>query len=193
MSKLAVSSAEQGLPFKEGQTHLKSETMKTLQLAALLTAIGFTAGMVTAGAAGYGPLAYISYTIMAPHPGHTVAAHIDLGSLKPGQSGNKTAEAKLNVTSPGNYTIILLHAEKLSEAFSNFTVKVTLTSASFSHTVILTPDEDRATLQLDASIYNVTITVFYHVSTTPEGDLKAFHEPLLVIHPQGEDNENESD
>ncbi|QPG50280.1 hypothetical protein HFC64_11145 [Saccharolobus solfataricus] len=155
--------------------------MKTSILA--LTLVGaFLAGLATAGVAGYGPLAYISYHIMVSQQkgqAQVIPAYINLGNLTAGEKGNITATAAINISTNGTYTIDLLHADKLQKIFSNFTVELKINN----YTIILTLENDSAHVSLVNGSYNVSILIIYQVSQHPSGDLNVNNEPLLIIHP----------
>ncbi|ACP38918.1 hypothetical protein [Saccharolobus islandicus] len=160
--------------------------MKTALLA-LVIAGAFVAGLTTAGVAGYGPLAYISYHIMVSQQqgqAQVIPAYINLGNLSAGEKGNTTATAVINISSNGTYTIDLLHADKLQKVFSNFTVELKINN----HTIILTPENDSDHISLASGSYKVSILIVFQVSQDPRGDLNVSNEPLLIIHPQGDDN-----
>ncbi|QGA55221.1 hypothetical protein GFS03_11855 [Sulfolobus sp. E5-1-F] len=161
--------------------------MKTSLLALALVG-AFVAGLATAGVAGYGPLAYISYHIIVSQQqgqAQVIPAYINLGNLTAGEKGNTTATAVINISSNGTYTIDLLHADKLQKVFSNFTVELKINN----NTITLTPENDSANVKLASGSYNVSILIIFQVSQHPKGDLNVNQEPLLIIHPQG-DNTN---
>ncbi|WP_338599138.1 hypothetical protein V6M85_09340 [Sulfolobus tengchongensis] len=158
--------------------------MKTAILA--LAIVGaFVAGLASAGAIGYGPLAYISYHIIVNQQqgqAQIIPAYINLGNLTAGEKGNVTASAKLNISSNGTYTIDLLHVEKLQKAFSTFIVTLKIGNEN----ITLTPENDSASVSLVKGTYNVSIFISFQVSQNPKGDLNVTNEPLLIIHPAGE-------
>ncbi|BDC17651.1 hypothetical protein [Acidianus sp. HS-5] len=153
--------------------------MKTTLLLALVAISSLGAGIGIAGVMGYGPLAYISYHIQTQTQ-QVIPAHINLGNLTAGESSNVTANATVTVRSNGTYEIKLLHGEKLQKAFSEFEVKITIGNT----TLMLTPKNDTASVNLTKGTYVVFIEIIYQVSQHPKGDLNVLNEPLLIIHPK---------
>jgi hypothetical protein len=152
---------------------------------ALLTAVG---GATAAMAAGFGPLAYISYNIQGANEGQgqIIPTHINLGNLTPGSSGTVTANATVTISKSGNYTFKLLHQEKLEKVFKTFDVNITIGSK----TVLLSLEHDEATVSLQNGTYTVFITIHYVVSKTPKSE-HVSNEPLIVFHPAEEENETQ--
>jgi len=162
-----------------------------LRLVAVLAA-GFMAGLVVAGASGWGPLAYISYTINGGGSGgnNTIfitPAYLDLGELSPGMAGNATGQATVTVTSSGYYEVSLVHEGKLKRDFASFTVTVAINGT----TITLSPyGEDSATVYLGAGTYNATINVSYIVKDNPQGG-SLDDMPLLKFEYTSGDHEGE--
>lgn len=162
-------------------------------LIALIAAASFIAGMAAAGVIGYGPLAYISYHIISSTQKagevQIIPAYINLGNLTAGENGSVTALAALilNISSNNtynNYTVKLLHSDKLQKDFSMFIVELKIGN----NTVILTPENNSAQITLANGYYNVSILIIFQVSQNPQGDLNVYNEPLLIIHPAEEEN-----
>ena len=151
--------------------------------------VAIAAGVFAAGMEGYGPLAYISYHIQASNSSSAeiIPAYINLGNLTPGMKGNVTATASIVLHENGTYEIKLLHEDKLSKVFSVFNVTVTIGDK----TVVLSLSNDEATLNLTAGNYTVYIKIIYQVSEHPHGDLNVKQEPLLIIHPYGNDEDSQ--
>ena len=156
--------------------------MKPLILLLLIAASVGATGLVIAGLHGYGPLAYISYNVQTSNSNQIIPAYINLGSLTPGQSGTVTANATIMINQNGTYEIKLLHVEKLSKVFTSFNVTVTIGK----ETITLNLNHDEQYLNLTSGKYLVVIVINYTVSTHPHGDLHVKNEPLLIIHPEGE-------
>lgn len=152
----------------------------------LLAFLAASAGITLASANGYGPLAYISYHIKSTNQSaQIIAANIDLGNLTAGQKGSITANSTINIDKNGTYEIKLLHHEKLEKVFSSFNVTLKIGN----QTLNLNLEHDEVKINLNKGTYIVMITIEYQVKQNPKGDLTVKNEPLLVIHP--EDNEEE--
>lgn len=162
-------------------------TMKAL-LIGLIAMVAIAAGVFAAGLKGYGPIAYISYHVKSSNSSSAeiIPAYINLGNLTPGMKGNASANALIVLYKNGTYEIKLLHEDKLSDVFSTFNVTVTIGNK----TVVLSLSNDEAVLNLTPGNYTVYIKIFYQVSNNPEGDLNVNHEPLLIIHPYEEGDQN---
>ncbi len=160
------------------------------QILALIAISSFVAGLVVAGVSGYGPLAYISYHIIVSQQqaqAQIIPAYINLGNLTPGENGSVSAKAVINISSNGTFTIQLLHSEKLQKDFSEFVVKLSINNTT---NINLTPENNTAELNLTKGVYTVLIDITFQVSQHPQGDLNVMQEPLLIIHPSGEENVN---
>ena len=164
--------------------------MKAL-LIGLIAMVAIAAGVFAAGMAGYGPIAYISYHVQSSNSSSAeiIPAYINLGNLTPGMNGTITANASISLHDNGTYEIKLLHVEKLSKVFSEFNVTITIGNK----TVMLTLSNDDIYLNLTAGNYTVYIKIFYQVSNQPHGDLNVTKEPLLIIHPYGDSNDDSQD
>lgn len=163
--------------------------MRTTALIALSLIAGLMGGIAVAGVAGFGPLAYISYHIMAPQAQQgamIIPAYINLGNLTPSQAGVVKASATLDLKTNGTFKVILLHREKFSKVFSNFTVVLQFSN---NKTVVLSLTQTMENITLSSGNYTVLITLYFTVSSSPHGDLNVFKEPFIIIHPvgQGED------
>lgn len=93
--------------------------------------------------------------------------------------GNVTANATITLSKADNYTIMLLHVEKLKKDFSSFVVEITIDNQTFN----VSEDNPYHVIQLQNGTYQVIIKIFYTVSMNPKGDLNVSNEPLLIIHP----------
>jgi|BEDMetMinimDraft_2_1075160.scaffolds.fasta_scaffold00026_15 hypothetical protein len=158
---------------------------KTAIVAIVLLSV-FGGATVAMAASGYGPLAYISYSVTGTSNEQVVAAHINLGNLNPGASGTVTANATVKVDKSGNYTFKLEEVEKLSKVFSSFNVTINIAN----HILNLSLNDKRATLYLQNGTYTVLVTIHYVVSNHPKSE-HVENEPLIVFHPAGEDNDTE--
>lgn len=158
---------------------------KTAMIAIAMVAIvaGATGAMA---AAGFGPLAYISYTVQGVKNEQVIAANINLGNLTPGSSGTVTSNATLIISQSGNYTFKLLHQEKLEKVFTTFDVNITINNK----TVMLSLQHEESTISLQNGTYTVLITIHYVVSKTPKTE-HVSNEPLIIVHPAEQENETE--
>jgi len=154
--------------------------MKAAYLALVALLVGSTA-VAASSVAGYGSLAYITYHIINTNEGNItiVPANINLGNLTPGEKGNVTVNASVTLSKTDNYTIMLLHLEKLKKDFSEFKAIINIGNK----TITIDLDHPFAVLQLSNGTYQVHITIVYQVSQNPSGDLNVNNEPLLIIHP----------
>lgn len=155
--------------------------MKAL-LIGLIAMVAIATTIFVIGADGYGPLAYISYHLQVSNStSQIIPAYINLGNLTPGEKGNITANATIIISSNGTYVIKLLHAEKLSKVFSEFNITIEIENK----TLLLNLYQTKVNINLTAGKYIVYIKIFYQVSEHPKGDLNVVNEPLLIIHPKG--------
>ncbi|MEM3271476.1 MAG: hypothetical protein QW157_06550, partial [Metallosphaera sp.] len=83
------------------------------------------------------------------------------------------------ITKTDNYTIMLLHVEKLKKDFSKFVVEIMMEGQTFN----LSEEHPSKVLQIQNGTYDIMITIYYKVSLNPKGDLNVSNEPLLIIHP----------
>ena len=164
--------------------------MKAL-LIGLIAMVAIATAVFAAGMEGYGPIAYISYHVIYTNSTSVeiVPAYINLGNLTPGMKGNASATATIIFHKSGEYEIKLLHEDKLSDVFSEFNVTITIGNK----TITLSLSNDEASFNITAGKYTVYIKIFYQVSTHPEGDLNVKQEPLLIIHPHGDHDEDSQD
>lgn len=157
-----------------------------VQLVVAMVALSFMAGLAVAGISGYGPLAYISYNIVVQHmQAQVIPAYINLGNLTAGEVGKQSAEAALTIPRNGTYVLKLVDPGDLGEVFSTFTVELGVGGK----TIVLTLSNSTAYVTLTQGTYNVTITVMFQVSQSPEGDLHVVNRPLVVIFPASENEE----
>ncbi|TRM83492.1 hypothetical protein DJ526_12490, partial [Sulfolobus sp. A20-N-G8] len=77
--------------------------------------------------------------------------------------------------------------KKLQKDFSEFIVKLSINNTT---NITLTPENSTAELNLTKGVYTVLIDITFQVSQNPQGDLNVMQEPLLIIHPSGEENVN---
>lgn len=160
--------------------------MKTTPLILLSLVAGMLGGVAIAGAAGYGPLAYISYHLMTSTHNASVIivpAYINLGNISPKQHGVISANATIELKENGTFIVKLLHKEKFEKVFSNLTIVLTIGKES----VTLSLDHTSQNITLSSGNYTVIITVYYTVSAHPKGDHNVFKEPFIIIHPIGEE------
>ncbi|QKR00325.1 hypothetical protein GWK48_08000 [Metallosphaera tengchongensis] len=150
---------------------------------ALIALVALGSGIAASSVAGFGPLAYISYHIITAQEQNAnitiIPANINLGNLTPGMKGNVTVNATITLSKSDNYTVMLLHVEKLRKAFSEFKVMISLGNETFNVSL----DKPYHVLYLQNGTYHVYVTIFYKVSNNPKGDLNVNNEPLLIIHP----------
>lgn len=155
--------------------------MKPLYIGLIALAL-LGSGVAASSVAGFGPIAYITYHIISNQGNENITilpANIDLGNLTPGMKGNVTANATITLSKADNYTIMLLHVEKLKKDFSSFVVEITIDNQTFN----VSEDNPYHVIQLQNGTYQVIIKIFYTVSMNPKGDLNVSNEPLLIIHP----------
>jgi hypothetical protein len=151
---------------------------------ALLATIGVSVGVMASH--GYGPFAFISYKVQGEKEAQIIPAHFDLGKLSPGEKGTIQDNATIVIKDSGNYTIALKHVEKLKKVFSEFNITITIASSIIK----LNLDNTKYTLFLMNGTYTVNIVISYVVSQHPKSeDVK--NEPLLIIHPAGEEDQEE--
>ncbi len=149
----------------------------------LIALVGASVGALAS--MGYGPFAYISYSVSGQQGTEIIPVHFDLGNLTAGQQGNVTGNATITIMQTGNYTIKLLHVEKLEKVFSYFNVTLKINN----NTYLVNLEKSSTNLTLNNGTYQVEITIFYKVSLNPKAeDIK--NEPLLVIHPSDEEGED---
>ncbi|MEM0175155.1 MAG: hypothetical protein QXK17_06510 [Metallosphaera sp.] len=152
--------------------------MKPIYLALIALLIG--SGVAASSVTGFGPIAFISYHIISTQNNITIIpANVNLGNLTPGMKGNVTVNATIVITKTDNYTIMLLHVEKLKKDFSKFVVEIMMEGQTFN----LSEEHPSKVLQIQNGTYDVMITIYYKVSLNPKGDLNVSNEPLLIIHP----------
>jgi len=161
--------------------------MKPLLLLLLIVTSAAATGVMLAGMHGYGPLSYISYNVIQTNNNSNnnteiIPAYINLGNITAGETGTVSANATLVISSNGTYEIQLSHTEKLSKVFSSFNVTINIGNTTLTLTLYHYDQE----LNLTAGKYNVIITIYYKVSDNPHGDLSVNNEPLLLIHPYGD-------
>ncbi|QIW25087.1 hypothetical protein EWF20_13715 [Sulfolobus sp. S-194] len=155
--------------------------MKAL-LIGLIAMVAIATGIFIAGVNGYGPIAYISYHVQVSNStSQIIPAYINLGNITPGEKGNITSNATIIISSNGTYVIKLLHSEKLSKVFSEFNITIKIGN----ETLLLNLHQTEVTVNLTSGKYIVYIKIFYQVSEHPKGDLDVIKEPLLIIHPKG--------
>ncbi|MBB5253867.1 hypothetical protein [Sulfurisphaera ohwakuensis] len=155
--------------------------MKTL-LIGLIAMVAVATGIFVAGVNGYGPIAYISYHVQVSNStSQIIPAYINLGNITPGEKGNITSNATIILSSNGTYVIQLLHVEKLSKVFSEFNITIEIGNK----TLLLNLYQTKVNVNLTAGKYIVYIKIFYQVLNHPKGDLNVMKEPLLIIHPKG--------
>ncbi|AWS00557.1 hypothetical protein [Metallosphaera hakonensis] len=154
--------------------------MKPIYLGLIALAL-LGSGVAVSSVAGFGPIAYISYHIISNQNENItiIPANIDLGNLTPGMKGNVSVNSTITLSKTDNYTIMLLHVEKLRKDFSKFVIEITINNETFNVSL----DHPRHVVQLENGTYHVELTIFYKVSLHPKGDLTVNNEPLLIIHP----------
>ncbi|BCS92671.1 hypothetical protein L3N51_02079 [Metallosphaera sp. J1] len=155
--------------------------MKPLYIGLIALAL-LGSGVAASSVAGFGPIAYITYHIISNQGNENITiipANINLGNLTPGMKGNVTTNATITLTKSDNYTVMLLHVEKLKKDFSRFVVEITIDNQTFN----VSEHHPYHVIQLQNGTYQVVIKIFYTVSMNPKGDLNVSNEPLLIIHP----------
>jgi len=150
----------------------------------LLTTIGISVGVMASNV--YGPFAFISYKVQGEKEAQIIPAHFNLGELTPGEKGTIQDNATIVIKNSGDYTLALKHVKKLKKVFSEFNVSITIAN----NTIKLNLYNTTYTLFLRNGTYVVNIVINFVVSDHPKSeDVK--NEPLLIIHPTEEQEEED--
>ncbi|MCI2413898.1 MAG: hypothetical protein MPF33_01400 [Candidatus Aramenus sp.] len=136
-----------------------------------------------------GQIASLSYHVTAPSQSSQssndtvlLMANINLGNLTAGQSGNYTAEAKVQLSS-GYYTF-KLNDGALEDEFSQFTVVLKFSN----YTITLTKDHHEShKMYLPSGTYDITIVIYYAVSEHAH-NATVSNTPLIIIKEENSDN-----
>lgn len=126
-----------------------------LILAIALSTLAVSGGAYTAWSYSGTTIGQVSFSVSAPVYVISMAS-LNLGSLSPGQSVNMATNAKVNLTSSGNYTVFFSGTCTLDEVFSNFQVNVTGLTTS---PVILNLSSQQVTITLSSGVYTLGVKV----------------------------------